>query len=185
MIGAVTVNPVASISNRVVSVARTDESQATEEQIAQARDKALMQQEVDALKARDREVRAHEQAHLAAAGQYATGGIQYTYKRGPDGRFYAVGGEVSVDTSEVPNDPEATLAKAIVLRRAALAPAEPSQQDRAVAAQMTQMAAEARQEINQATICPTCGGAHSAEAHAGVAVYAQAGLEPAKPVAIV
>lgn len=105
------------------------------------------QKQVDELQARDREVRAHEQVHKAVAGRYAKGGIQYTFQRGPDGRLYAVGGEVQVDTSKVPNDPEATLLKAQTLRRAALAPAEPSQQDRAVAAQMTQMAAEARQEI--------------------------------------
>lgn len=94
-----------------------------------------VRREIDALQARDREVRAHEQAHLAAAGQYASGGIQYTFERGPDGRMYAVGGQVSVDTSEIPGDPQATLLKAQTLRRAALAPAEPSGQDRAVAAQ--------------------------------------------------
>lgn len=105
------------------------------------------QREVQELRERDREVRAHEQAHLAAAGQYARGGIQYTYERGPDSRMYAVGGQVSVDTSKVPGDPEATLRKAETLRRAALAPAEPSSQDRSVAAEMTRMASEARREI--------------------------------------
>ncbi|MEL7312818.1 MAG: putative metalloprotease CJM1_0395 family protein [Pseudomonadota bacterium] len=103
--------------------------------------------QVEELQARDREVRAHEQAHLAAAGPYAKGGIQYTFQRGPDGRLYAVGGQVSVDTSEIPDDPQATLRKAQTLRRAALAPAEPSRQDRAVAAQMSRMAAEASRDI--------------------------------------
>lgn len=105
------------------------------------------QRDVQELRDRDREVRAHEQAHLAAAGQYARGGIQYTFERGPDNRQYAVGGQVSVDTSKVPGDPEATLRKAETLRRAALAPANPSSQDRSVAAQMTRMAAQARQDI--------------------------------------
>ena len=105
------------------------------------------QREVEQLRARDREVRAHEQAHLAAAGQYARGGIQYTYERGPDQRMYAVGGQVSVDTAKVPGDPEATLRKAETLRRAALAPANPSSQDRSVASEMTRMAAEARLEM--------------------------------------
>ncbi|MEO0365940.1 MAG: putative metalloprotease CJM1_0395 family protein [Pseudomonadota bacterium] len=104
-------------------------------------------EQVEELQARDREVRAHEQAHLAVAGPYAKGGIQYSFQRGPDGRMYAVGGEVSVDTSEIPDDPQATLRKAQTLRRAALAPAEPSRQDRAVAAQMSRMAAEASREI--------------------------------------
>lgn len=97
----------------------------------------------------DREVRAHEQAHMAAAGPHARGGPTYTFERGPDGRLYAVGGEVAIDASPVPNDPEATLRKADIVRAAALAPAEPSSQDRAVAAQASQMAAEAQAEIQQ------------------------------------
>ncbi|RPH38701.1 MAG: hypothetical protein EHM86_09190, partial [Desulfobulbaceae bacterium] len=43
------------------------------------------------LKGRDREVRAHEQAHLSVAGQYAAGGASYTFQRGPDGNSYAIG----------------------------------------------------------------------------------------------
>ena len=97
----------------------------------------------------DREVRAHEQAHMAAAGPHARGGPTYTFQRGPDGRLYAVGGEVAIDASPVPNDPDATLRKAEVVRAAALAPAEPSSQDRAVAAQASQMASEAQAEIQQ------------------------------------
>ncbi|MFN7932113.1 MAG: putative metalloprotease CJM1_0395 family protein [Bryobacteraceae bacterium] len=97
----------------------------------------------------DREVRAHEQAHMAAAGPHSRGGPTYTFERGPDGRLYAVGGEVAIDASPVPNDPEATLRKADIVRAAALAPAEPSSQDRAVAAQASQMAAEAQAEIQQ------------------------------------
>ena len=53
--------------------------------------------EVEELKARDREVRAHEAAHLAAAGTYASSGPNFEYKRGPDGRLYAVAGEVEGD----------------------------------------------------------------------------------------
>ena len=51
------------------------------------------------LQQRDREVRAHESAHLSAAGQHAVGGAQYQYQKGPDGRMYAIGGHVSIDTS--------------------------------------------------------------------------------------
>jgi hypothetical protein len=103
--------------------------------------------EVQEMKARDQEVRAHEAAHLAAAGQHARGGVSFTYANGPDGRRYAVGGEVSIDTSPVANDPQATLQKANTIRAAAMAPAEPSSQDRSVAAEATQMAAQARQDI--------------------------------------
>lgn len=98
------------------------------------------------LATRDREVRAHEQAHAAVGGQYA-GSPTYSFERGPDGVNYAVGGEVSIDTSPVPNDPEATLRKAQVIRAAASAPAEPSPQDRRVASQAASLENEARAEI--------------------------------------
>ena len=101
------------------------------------------------LQQRDRKVRAHEAAHLSAGGQFARGGANYTYERGPDGQYYAVGGEVSLDASRVPDDPQATLEKARALQRAALAPAEPSSQDLQVAAQARAMAAEARAEIRE------------------------------------
>ena len=101
------------------------------------------------LQARDREVRQHEQAHLVAAGPYVKGGPKYTYQKGPDGQQYAVGGEVSIDTSPVDGDPAATIAKARVVRQAATAPADPSSQDRAVAAAASKMEAEARQELRR------------------------------------
>jgi len=104
---------------------------------------------VQDLKKRDREVRVHEAAHLGAAGPYASGGPSYTYKRGPDGRQYAVGGEVQIDIAEVSGDPAATLQKAHVIRRAANAPANPSSQDRRVAAQAAAMEAEALQELTE------------------------------------
>lgn len=98
------------------------------------------------LKARDREVRAHEQAHIAAGGALVRGGAQYSYQLGPDGRRYAVGGEVSIGTANVPGDPEKTARNAEQIQRAALAPANPSAQDRAVAAQAAATAASARSE---------------------------------------
>ncbi len=99
------------------------------------------------LKSRDREVRTHEQAHIAAGGRHITSGAQFQFQRGPDGQLYAVGGEVGIDTSPVPGDPLATLEKAETIRRAALAPAQPSSQDRNVASRATAMAAEARAEL--------------------------------------
>ncbi|MDH5517210.1 MAG: putative metalloprotease CJM1_0395 family protein [Gammaproteobacteria bacterium] len=99
------------------------------------------------LQSRDREVRAHEQAHIAAGGKHVTSGASFSYQRGSDGRLYAVGGEVSISTSAVPSDPRATLAKAEVVRRAALAPAEPSTQDLRVASDATRMASKARVDI--------------------------------------
>jgi hypothetical protein len=58
-----------------------------------------------------------------------------------------VAGEVAIDISPVSGDPAATLAKAEQVRRAALAPAEPSAQDRSVAAQATQLRTEALVEL--------------------------------------
>ncbi|WP_455211646.1 putative metalloprotease CJM1_0395 family protein [Kaarinaea lacus] len=104
------------------------------------------QQQVEELAARDREVKTHEAAHKAAGGGL-TGPAQFSYTTGPDGKRYATGGEVSIDTSEVPGDPQATLIKANRIHAAALAPAEPSGQDRKVAAQASQMAADARAEM--------------------------------------
>lgn len=105
-------------------------------------------EQIQELAARDREVRAHEQAHASVAGQYARG-TSYTYQRGPDGVSYAIGGEVQIDTSPIPGDPEATLRKAQQIRRAANAPAEPSSQDARVAAQAAQMEQQARVELRQ------------------------------------
>jgi hypothetical protein len=105
--------------------------------------------ELRELKARDAEVRRHEQAHVMAGGRYITRRAQFDFVTGPDGRLYAVGGDVQIDTSEVPDDPEATVEKAQTVRRAALAPSDPSPQDQRVAAQATQMEFEARMELSQ------------------------------------
>jgi len=98
------------------------------------------------LQRRDQEVRTHEQAHARVGGQYA-GAPSYQFVRGPDGQLYAVGGSVSIDTSPVEGDPEATLAKMDQVRRAALAPAEPSAQDLAIASRASTLAQQARSEL--------------------------------------
>lgn len=102
---------------------------------------------VQALKKTDTEVRAHEMAHIAAGGQYITSGAKLEYQRGPDGKNYAVAGEVSIDTSAIPGDPRATAQKMKKIKAAALAPASPSAQDRKVAASATALAAKAAAEI--------------------------------------
>lgn len=105
------------------------------------------QQQVDELKQRDTEVRAHEQAHQAAAGAFSVGGATFEYETGPDGQRYAVGGEVQIDTSPIQGDPEATIRKMQQVRAAALAPAEPSSQDRSVAQKAARAIAEAEAEL--------------------------------------
>lgn len=102
--------------------------------------------ELTELKARDREVRAHEAAHQATGGQHA-GAMSLTYQRGPDGAQYAVGGEVSISMSSVDGNPQATIEKMRTVRAAAMAPAQPSGQDRAVAAQAMQVMLQAQSEL--------------------------------------
>ncbi len=149
---------------------------------------------IKALEARDREVRQHEQAHLAAAGNLARGGIVYDEVRGPDGRRYAIAGEVHIDVSPVPGDPRATIEKAQRIQRTALAPSEPSGQDRQVARQAQAMELEAKAELVAVSsaaqrpgaaaeveaiaavtsgqgdeanhgVCAQCGGEHAAAVH--------------------
>lgn len=104
-------------------------------------------EKVQHLSERDREVRVHEQTHAAIAGAYASA-PSYTYEKGPDGRMYAVEGEVSIDTSPE-STPEATIKKAEIIQRAALSVAEPSAADRSVAARARVMAVNAQAEILQ------------------------------------
>jgi len=125
-----------------------EETPEGEEQNRETYSEAELEQISD-LKARDTEVVAHERAHASVGGQH-TGSPSYSYETGPDGVKYAVSGEVSIDTSEVAGDPQATLQKAQQIKAAALAPAEPSAQDRKVAAKAEQMASQARSDILEA-----------------------------------
>lgn len=104
------------------------------------------QRRVAEMKKTDREVRQHEQAHMSVGADLVTSGPSYEYEKGPDGVRYAVSGEVGIDTSKA-DTPEDTLAKAKHIRQTALAPAEPSDQDRRVAALASQMEMSALQEI--------------------------------------
>ena len=104
------------------------------------------EQLLEELAARDREVRAHEQAHASVGGQYA-GSPSFTFQRGPDGVNYAVGGEVPISLPQGSGDPRQTLAAAEQVRRAALAPADPSAQDRRVAAAAANIAREAQSQV--------------------------------------
>jgi hypothetical protein len=104
------------------------------------------QREVDELKRTDQEVKTHERAHLAAGAGLVMGGASYQQQRGPDGKMYAVGGEVKIDTSRE-KDPQDTITKMQQVKRAALAPSQPSGQDQSVAARASQIEAEARIEL--------------------------------------
>jgi len=105
-------------------------------------------QQVRELQRTDAEVRRHEQAHAAVGGPYA-GAPRYQFATGPDGKQYAVSGQVSIDASSIPGNPQATIQKLRIVQRAALAPSEPSGQDRQVAATAQRGIIEARQQLAQ------------------------------------
>ncbi|MBF0120567.1 MAG: hypothetical protein HQK79_17195 [Desulfobacterales bacterium] len=107
---------------------------------------------VDKLRSRDTAVRSHEMAHVSAGGSYITSGVQYSYQRGPDGVNYAVGGEVGIDSSPVSGNPQATIIKMQVVRGAALAPADPSGPDKAVASQAMQNSFRAQIDLQQMSL---------------------------------
>ena len=106
-----------------------------------------VEQEIKELKREETRVVAHENAHKGAGGQYA-GGINYKRSTGPDGRQYITGGSVSMDISEE-SSPQKTIIKMQIVKRAALAPADPSSQDKAVAASASAKEARARQALSK------------------------------------
>lgn len=123
-----------------------------QERLEDAQEKRDSQQEeemVRELKQRDTEVKMHEQQHISSAGGHIRSGPSYSYQIGPDGKRYAIGGEVSIDVSPVPDNPEATILKAQTVRRSALAPSSPSAADHAVAADANRMERNARRQIEQ------------------------------------
>lgn len=93
------------------------------------------------------EVIAHEAAHQAAAGEFG-GGVSYSYTQGPDGQSYITGGEVPIRFKEGAT-PEETLRNMQKVQAAANAPADPSGQDRQVAAKAAALATKARGEITR------------------------------------
>ena len=145
--GLPTTNPVPGTQIRVVQGRAAFRPTAPESEIAtntqqlQTETKLLLE-----LASRDREVRAHEAAHAIVGGQYASA-PRFSYQTGPNGRNYAVGGKVAIDTAPIPGDPQGTLRKAEMVRSAALAPVKPSPPDMTIAAKAAQMAIMARAEI--------------------------------------
>ncbi len=103
---------------------------------------------LEQLKQTDREVRQHEMAHQIAGGAH-TGGASYEYETGPDGKRYAVAGEVPIDYGPVRGDPQATIEKMQTVIAAAMAPADPSPKDLQIAAQARQYLLEAKLEAAQ------------------------------------
>lgn len=95
--------------------------------------------------ARDGEVKAHEAAHQAA-GSGMTGAASYTYQQGPDGKMYAIGGEVSISMKSG-STPEETIKNARQIVAAAMAAGSPSPQDFSVASSAKVMEMKAEQQL--------------------------------------
>ncbi|NJD39750.1 MAG: hypothetical protein FIA89_15735 [Geobacter sp.] len=107
-----------------------------------------IQAQIARLKQIEEKVKAHEAAHKAVGGNLASS-ASYSYTQGPDGRSYITGGEVQIDMSDG-KTPQETISRMQQVIRAALAPADPSGQDRAVASAAASRMAEAQQEKLQA-----------------------------------
>lgn len=123
------------------------EEQATSIDEEKTQAQALEQEQlISELKRRDQEVRSHEAAHSSVGGT-VTGTPSFSYEKGPDGKRYATGGEVSVDLSSVKGDPKATIEKMQKVHAAALAPVHPSVQDTQVANTATQIMLQAQAEL--------------------------------------
>lgn len=99
---------------------------------------------VSQLRAVDRSVRAHEAAHQAAGGTLS-GGMTLRFTQGPDGRSYAVAGEVQISLSSG-STPDQTIERMETVQRAATAPADPSAQDMRVASEARSLEQQARAE---------------------------------------
>jgi len=87
---------------------------------------------LEKFKQSDANIKSHEQIHASIG--HTTAPISYTYQKGPDGKIYAVGGHVKLDTS-IPNDPKAAAFKLDILQKAASAPIDSSAADNNIASQ--------------------------------------------------
>jgi len=114
------------------------------------------------LQARDSEVKAHESAHQAAGGGN-TGPASFSYQQGPDGKMYAIGGEVSISIKGG-STPQEQIANARAIIAAAMAPANPSSQDFAVANSAKMMEMKAEQKLAKEQQQKNLGQARYAQA---------------------
>lgn len=134
-----------SISSEAMELYNTEQSTQSESDNELSQKE---QQEISQLKITDAKVRAHEHAHKSTAAGLTTSGPNYEYETGPDGQKYAVAGDVNVGYQHS-SDPRVNLRNAQKLKAAALAPAEPSSQDRSVARKADMEIAKAQQEIRE------------------------------------
>ncbi|MDD2544687.1 MAG: putative metalloprotease CJM1_0395 family protein [Burkholderiaceae bacterium] len=134
------------------------------------------QSQVAQLRQTDQKVRTHEAAHIAAGNGVVTSVARFEYTQGPDGKRYAVGGEVSIDTARE-DEPQRNIDKGQRIQRAALAPAEPSSQDYRVAAVGAQMVTDGYRDLRIQTRDgpdgPSALGQRMAETYEAVAAQSR------------
>lgn len=109
--------------------------------------------EVRQMDDKSRKITNHENKHAAILRDSGTGVAdakpQLTQKQGPDGRQYAVAGEVNTDLRPVPGNPKATEHKAEAVYRSAIGDTDRSESDNQAARQALFSAQEARQAKSQ------------------------------------
>ncbi|MBO2687889.1 hypothetical protein I6M55_10450 [Shewanella algae] len=133
---------------------KPDEAQQKQQQNRESREQQALEREIDSLMKRDTQVRSHEQAHAAVGGIHA-GQPAFEFEKGPDGKRYAVEGEVQIDVSVVNGDPLATMAKMKQVYAAAMAPVDPSMADIRVAAEAMRKYNQAREEAGTQRLAAT------------------------------
>nr|WP_243887040.1 putative metalloprotease CJM1_0395 family protein [Shewanella algae] len=133
---------------------KPDEAQQKQQQNRESREQQALEREIDSLMKRDTQVRSHEQAHAAVGGIHA-GQPTFEFEKGPDGKRYAVEGEVQIDVSVVNGDPLATMAKMKQVYAAAMAPVDPSMADIRVAAEAMRKYNQAREEAGTQRLAAT------------------------------
>jgi len=134
-------------SDKLNAAVTERQNQSQPEQSKKQQQDWRIQSTVTRLKQTEQNIRSHEAAHMAAGGAFA-GGVSYIYAKGPDGKMYISGGEVPIQAPEG-KTPEETVKNMEVVKRAALAPPDPSAQDLAVAAAAMQIESRARAAIRQ------------------------------------
>jgi len=135
------------VEAKKLSKKREKETQKAEEIQKKSQPNELSKDEerlVKDLASRDSEVKAHEAAHQSAGGGM-TGAASYSYQQGPDGKMYAIGGEVSI-SSPKGSTPEETIKNARQVVASAMAAGSPSPQDFAVASSARMMEIQAQQQ---------------------------------------
>lgn len=140
------VTGIESVKEKELEEAKKDEQKKPENSDELSQDEQRL---VKDLAARDSEVKAHEAAHQSAGGGM-TGAVSYTYQQGPDGKMYAIGGEVSISTPAA-STPEEAIANARQVMASAMAAGDPSPQDYAVASSARVMEMKAMQQLAKQT----------------------------------